>query len=176
MAHFVCNAANMLKVLAFAAAIDVISPFLVSVILAIQNLVFNNRFPANLPILVNSFLNSTLLTLDIEFSLIPDIIKAFTAPLPEEIAKQNPPALPLDPASELPYSDAVYALTNPLNTLQTLISSGSTNNRDSGWVAKCIMRSGYLISNVCNSRKEMEIIHKGLAMEDEFLFIGVREK
>ncbi len=111
------NTANTLKTLVFAAAAGAISPLPTPVILIIQNLVLSNRFPVNLPLLANSFPNSTLPAIDAEFSLTPDIIKTFIIPLPEETAKQNPPTFLLDPASELPYSDAIYALTNPLNTL-----------------------------------------------------------
>ncbi len=58
-AHFVCNITNTLKTLAFAAITGAISPLPVPVILVVQNLVLN-RFPANLPLLANSFPNSTL--------------------------------------------------------------------------------------------------------------------
>ncbi len=116
----------------FAAVIGAISSFPVSVILVVQNLVLNNRFPVNLSILANSFPNSILFALGAEFSFTPDIIKTFTTPLFEETAKQNPPAFPLDLASELSYSDAIYAFTNLLNTSQALTSFGNTNNRDSG--------------------------------------------
>ncbi len=87
MAHFICNVANILKALVFAAIIDTISPFLISVILTVQNLILNNRFPVNLSLLTNSFPNSIFLATDIEFSFIPDIIKAFITSLPEETAK-----------------------------------------------------------------------------------------
>ncbi len=132
MAHFVYNAANTLKAFAFAAAAGVISPLPAPIIPTIQNLFLNNRFPANLPLLANSFPNSTLPAVGTEFSFTLDIIKAFIAPFPEETAKQNPPILPLDPTSELPYSDAIYTFTNSLNISQALTGSGSTNNGDSG--------------------------------------------
>lgn len=170
-AHFVCNVANMLKALAFAAVAGAIFPFSAPVTLAVQNLVLSNRFPVNLSILANSFPNSTLPALGAEFSFTPDIIKAFMASLPEETAKQNPPALPLDPISELPYFDAVYALINSLNILQALTGSGNTNNGDSGWVMKHTVRS-----NMHSPGKEIGIIHKGLAVEDESLLIGARGK
>ncbi len=177
MTHFVCNIANTLKALVFAVVTGVISPLPIPVTLMIQNLILSNRFPANLSLLTSSFPNSTLSAVGVEFSFTFNIIQTFMASLPEEIAKQNPPMLLLDPASELPHSDTIYALTNLLNILQALTSSKSTNNRDSDWMAKCIVRSGYLIfKSACSPGKEMGIIYKGLVMKDEFLFIGAREK
>ncbi len=42
---------------------------------------------------------------------------------------------------------------------------------------KYTVRSGYLTSkNICNPRKEMGIIYKGLAMKNKFSLIGAREK